>query len=311
MEQKQELINKIKGLLKSAELPKRLHKFGPKTYFLWQHVFALFIRAECRLSYRRASSLLRSLGYKVATKSTLQRYAYKLRLPFWRKVLLLTLKNCSGVVSIDGTGLEKTRASEHYIARIDRKVKLGKGYHLSIAVAQNSQIIGLRIRKRYSHDTKDVKYLHKRWSYKPTMVIMDKGYDAEWIHKYFSEHGIISIAPVRKNGRRGKFRKKLLRNFPREIYNKRNRVESVFHALKQKYGSSVSSIKINSARSEVYCRVILYNLFLLFLEVLGQTLIFTTLKIQYQSLRCSPAYFGFLGFADYCALTLFIAYNKA
>ena len=82
MKKKENMINKVKHLLKSAGAPVRLHRFGPKTYCLWQHVFALFIRAECRLSYRRTSNLLQGLGFNVASKSTLQRYAAKLDLPF-------------------------------------------------------------------------------------------------------------------------------------------------------------------------------------------------------------------------------------
>lgn len=115
MKRKESLINKVKDLLKRAKLPKRLHRFGPKTYFLWQHVFALFIKANCDLSFRRTTKLLRSLGFIVGTKSTLQRYANKLNLPFWQKILLKTINGFSKIVSVDATGLSKLVASEHYI----------------------------------------------------------------------------------------------------------------------------------------------------------------------------------------------------
>ena len=122
MKKEEQLINKVKHLLKKARAPVRIHRFGPKTYSLWQHVFALFIRAECRLSYRRTTSLLRKLGFVVASKSTLQHYAAKLDLPFWQKLLRATLKGYARIVSVDATGLSKTLASEHYIKRIDRKL---------------------------------------------------------------------------------------------------------------------------------------------------------------------------------------------
>jgi len=266
------LIKKVKLLLKKTKAPKYLHRFGPKTYCLWQHVLALFVKAECKLSYRRVNKLLRSLGFLIASKSTLQRYAAKLSLPFWQRMLKLTIKGFSEFVSIDATGLENSCASQHYIKRIDRKTMFGKGFHFSIAVAENSQILSLRLRKRYCHDTKDVKYLFKKLPYKPSTIIMDKGYDAEWIHKYFSTQSVRSIAPTRKNCRKGFHRKKLKKNFPQETYNKRNRVESIFHAYKQKYGSSVSSKNIASARSEVYCKAILHNIFQKMLRLSGQTL---------------------------------------
>ena len=252
-------------------MPVRLHRFGPKTYKLWQHIFALFIKASCKLSYRRTTALLRSLGFLVATKSTLQRYAAKLSLPFWQKVLRQNISGCSKIISIDATGLSKTGASEHYIKRIDRELKLGKGYHFSIAVAENSQILGLRLRKTYCHDIKDVKYLIKRLPAIPEIVLLDKGYDAEWLHKFFALLGVRSIAPVRKGAVRGFHRLKLKKDFPKDLYHQRNRVESIFHAFKQKFGSSVSSRLIASARSEVYCKAILHNLFLRIMQLLGQT----------------------------------------
>lgn len=262
MNKKNELIQKVKHLLLKIGAPKRLHHFGPKIYELWQHVFALFVKAECQLSYRRTTKFLRKLGFSVATKSTLQRYSAKLLLPFWQKLFRETISRISNIVSIDGTGLERTKASEHYIRRIDAKRPFCKGYHLSLIVGQDSKILSLRLRKRYTHDIVDVKYLAKRLIKKPKIIVMDKAYDSEELHRYFAMQNIWSIAPVKRNWRRGQLRKKLKDNFPQKIYNKRNMVESIFHSFKQKFGSSVSSKKISPARTEIYCRAILHNLFL-------------------------------------------------
>jgi len=114
--------------------------------------------------------------------------------------------------------------------------------------------------------------LYKQLTHKPNTILLDRGYDAEWIHKYFAQQQVQSIAPVRKNIRRGFYRLALKRNFPKELYAQRNRVESIFHAFKTKYGSSVSSRHIASARSEVYCKAILHNIFLRIFRLLGQTL---------------------------------------
>ena len=274
MKNKTELIQKVKHLLHKIKAPKRLHRFGPKLYELWQHVFALFVKAECQFSYRRTTLFLRNLGFKVATKSTLQRYSKKLLLPFWQKLFSQTIGKVSKIISADGTGLERTKASEHYIRRIDAKRPFCKGYHLSIIVGENSKILSLRIRQKYCHDMKDIRYLAKRLSCKPKIILMDKGYDSEELHRYFASQNIWSIAPVKKNWARGQLRKKLKDNFPQKLYNKRSRVESVFHAFKQKYGNHINSKKITSARSEIYCKAILYNLFLMIIQVLGQTLNF-------------------------------------
>ncbi|MFC1800821.1 transposase [Nanoarchaeota archaeon] len=271
MRKQNELINKVKHLLKKCNAPRHLHHFGPKLYQLWQHVFALFIKAECQFSYRRTTTFLRNLGFEVATKSTLQRYAAKLKIGFWQEMFYQTISKVSGVVCLDGTGLSRTKASEHYVHRIDAKRPFCKGYHLSILVGEDSKILNFRIRQKYCHDIKDVKYLFKNLPNKPKIVLMDKGYDSEKLHRYFKLQNIWSIAPVRKNCVKGQLRKKLRDDFPQKLYNKRNRVESVFHALNQKYGNCVNSQKIVPARSEIYCRVILYNLFLRIIQFLGQT----------------------------------------
>jgi len=274
MSKQNKLINKVKHLLRKCEMPRFLHRFGPKMYELWQHVFALFVKAECQFSYRRTTRFLRDLGFEVATKSTLQRYSSKLLLPFWQKMFRQTVSRVSKIISLDGTGLEKTKASEHYIHRIDAKRPFGKGYHLSIIVGEKSKILSLRIRQRYCHDIKDVKYLTRRLSNKPKIILMDKGYDSENLHKYFAMQNIWSIAPVKKNWAKGQLRKKLKDNFPKKLYNKRSRVESIFHALKHKFGSSVNSKLITCARTEMYCRAILHNIFLRVIQVLGQTRFF-------------------------------------
>ena len=271
MNRKNKLINKVKYLLRKIEAPRFLHHFGPKTYELWQHIFALFVKCECQLSYRRVSRLLRDLGFKVATKSTLQRYAAKLCLPFWQKMFEITISKTSNLVCMDGTGLEKTKASQHYIKRIDGKKPFSKAFQFGIIVGENSKILSLRIRKKYTHDITDAKYLVKRLTYKPKIILMDKGYDSEKLHRYFAEQNIWSVAPVKKNWAKRHLRKKLTNNFPKKLYNKRNKVESIFHAFKQKFGSNINSKNIRPARSEVFCKAILYNLFLRICYHLGQT----------------------------------------
>tara|TARA_B100000315_G_scaffold179028_1_gene167730 strand:- start:59 stop:466 length:408 start_codon:yes stop_codon:yes gene_type:complete len=101
---------------------------------------------------------------------------------------------------------------------------------------------------------------------------MDKGYDAEWLHQFFASLKVRSIAPVRKGARRGRYRKKLRDNFPEKLYHKRSIVESVIHALKQRFGGHIGSKYMCSARTEMYVRAILYNMSMLLRRLLGQSL---------------------------------------
>ena len=72
-------------------------------------------------------------------------------------------------VSMDGTGLERTKASEYYIEHIDAKRPFRKEYHLSIIVGQDSNTLSLRLRKEYTYNIVDVKYLTKRLIKRPIM----------------------------------------------------------------------------------------------------------------------------------------------
>ena len=287
MKEENKLVNKVKRLLRKAEMPRFLHHFGPKMYELWQHVFALFFKTECRLSYRRTETLLKNLGFIVATKSTIQRYAAKLDLPFWQILLNKTTSSVLSLAAIDGTCLERTNASWHYIKRINgRPPRLG--YKLSI-LSTRKKIICIRLRAKPAHDIKDVKYILSKAKLKPKTLLMDKGYDAEWLHKYCHRNGINSIAPVRKGFSRGFHRKRLFAKFPQKLYNKRSSiVESMFHALKQKFGATISSKHIGPARTEVYCRAILHNVFLIILQDLGQRMNYhkNLPKVSYSALKC-------------------------
>lgn len=271
MERENKLIKKVKLLLKRAKAPRFLHWFGPKLYELWQHVFALFVKGSAQLSFRRTTQFLREFGFVVATKSTLQRYAAKLDLPFWQIIFQSTVGRVTKIGAIDGTGLERTSASWYYIKRIDDKKPMKQYFKLSILTGTNAKIFSLRVRSARAHDIKDVKYLFNQAKKCPSILLMDKGYDAEWLHRFFDDHHVKTIVPVRKKCGYGSFRKKLKKNFPQKLYHQRSIVESVFHALKTKYGSSVSSKKIKTARTEIYIRAILHNIFLHFINLLGHT----------------------------------------
>jgi len=269
MRDKVKLVHKVKELLRSAGAPRFLHRYGPRTYELWQHVFALFVKSYCRLSYVRTQQFLRQLGFDVATKSTLQRYAKKLSLPFWQTVLKLSIGKTSSIGAIDGTGIGRSYASSHYLRRIDQDLKIRRGFYLMMLVSSNHKILSLRLRSKRAAEIKDVAYLWKRNPQTLSVITMDKAYDAEWLHQFFHQQNVKSIIPVRKGGHRGYHRKKLIKNFPQQLYNTRNSSESVFHAIKQKFGNSINSRHIHSARTEIYCQAILHNLYATIKQLLG------------------------------------------
>ena len=107
---------------------------------------------------------------------------------------------------------------------------------------------------------------------------MDKGYDDNKIHSFLRDKGICSIIPVRKGCVRGLYRKEMRDYFDYGLYWQRNIVETLFSCIKRKYGTSVSSKNIRSQRSDLFCRMILYNIFYLLGFIFTQALKLTKFK---------------------------------
>jgi len=266
------LVNKVKRLLRRLGCPRWLHHFGPKTYEFWQHLAALLIRFFCRLSYRRVKQLLDLLGIICPTKSSLQRTSAKLDTKFWQRVLKIT-SGQPHLVAVDSTGLSRTNPSYHYLKRIDGKMpKIPVKLSVSLDT-RKKKFCAARIHVLPRHDIKDVKSLLEQNT--PKILVADKAYDANWLHKLCKEKGIISCIPKRNYGSKTlpklAARKRAAKNFKLRRYHRREMVESSFSSLKRKYGSSVSSKKARTIRSEVYGRLACHNLIFWFLGLSGQS----------------------------------------
>ena len=96
------------------------------------------------------------------------------------------------------------------------------------------------------------------------VFVADKQFDSKKNHDRAEKYGARFIAPIRNMKKQGikvrdYRRKKLAENFPREIYNKRSVIESIFSAIKRKFGSLVYSKRFKAQKNEVLFRVMAYN----------------------------------------------------
>src|SRR3989338_10421454 len=147
MKKEARLVNKIKRLLRKANIPMWLHHFGPKKYEFYQHTLALFAKEICKLSFRRASKLLNMLGINAPTYSALCKMRKRMPFWIWNKILQLTAEFDSNLVAVDSTGLSRTNPSWHYIKRIDREMPVKSYVKLSVFFdTRRKKFIALRIR---------------------------------------------------------------------------------------------------------------------------------------------------------------------
>ena len=270
MKEKNKLVNKVKRLIKRAGFPRWLHHFGPKKYEFWQHCLAYIVKQECKLGYRRVTKLLRELGYKIPCPSALCMSFNRISLEMWQMLLDATNGCKVYIAAMDGSGMSRPLPSPYYVKRIDKPYPVEVPLKTSILVdTRRKKILAVRLRAKRAHDIKDAKYLLKRTRQLPAKLVADKGYDAEWLHRYCDSIGIQAIIPMRNYGTkkiyRGKSYRKLAQKLlKKQTYYRREIVESVFSAIKRKFGASVSSVKFSAQRAEMYCRAITHNISFLF-----------------------------------------------
>ena len=253
------LVKKLSVLLKQLNQREYFHRLGPKKYTFLEHIFALLIKEVMNSSFRRISSLLNKLGIKVPTYSALCKSRKRIPIKLWQRLLLLTAGLSSGKVAIDGTGFSKTNPSFHYLKRINGANPKNYTKLSALLDMKTKKFLVMRIRTTPRHDIQDVKYLLKRIS-DVKVFCGDKGYCAEWLYEMCYWKGIQTFIPIKKNIRRGHFRKKQMKNWNQEEYNKRSNVESGFSAIKRKYGGLVRAKKIEGMRAEILCKGIAHNL---------------------------------------------------
>jgi hypothetical protein len=93
---------------------------------------------------------------------------------------------------------------------------------------------------------------------------MDKGYDAERLHRQIQEEiGADSVIPVRTwkgRVRSGIYRQEMYTDFDQERYRERNKVETAFSVLKRRFGEELKARKYWYQVKEIKSKVILHNL---------------------------------------------------
>ena len=193
--------------------------------------------------------------------TTLQKFRKRVPLAIWQTLLKCTANNSIAVAAIDGTSMQRHNPSMHYLKRIDREEKISVPIYLNIAIdVIRRKFLSIRHHATKSGEISDVPYLIKQSPKEIELVVLDKLYDSENLHRYFRERGTYSIIPVKKNWARGQLRKQLKDCFDYCLYWQRNLIESLFSALKRLFGNHLRGLTAKTQRAEIYMRLIAYNL---------------------------------------------------
>ncbi|MDE1767436.1 MAG: transposase, partial [Thaumarchaeota archaeon] len=199
--------------------------------------------------------------------TTLQKAAARLS----SVMLHLAIGRFIGIVSpgkifagADATGFEDGHAASYYTYRSSLTHSYTKLSAGSDMVTQ--LIISVVIRQDTGHEVRHFPTMLEEIVdlATPWIFVLDKGYDAEWVHQMIRQHRILSMIPVRKKsdaiGRtKGRYRKEMRRSFDGTLYHQRNKCETIFSVIKRKFGSEIRSYDNIMKERELLYRVLAYN----------------------------------------------------
>lgn len=193
--------------------------------------------------------------------TTLQKFRKRVSLSIWQILLKCTVTNTIAIGAIDGTSMQRHNPSTHYLKRIDREKNISVPIYLNVMIdVLKRKFVALRHHAKKNGEVRDVPYLVEQSPSEIELVIMDKLYDSEKLHRFFRERGTYSVAPVKKNWAKGQYRKQLRDCFDYCLYWQRNLIESLFSALKRLFGNHLRGLTARTQRAEIYMRLIAYNL---------------------------------------------------
>lgn len=262
------VINLLRKGFRKQGLPTYWHKNSPHIYQVWQHgVMLVFCRRYCDsytdfVEWLPNTKLPEYLGLKaIPDEGTLCKEEKRLR-PFLEEIatrLVLPLLPKRFVAGGDMTGLQTKRSSSYYIKKILGRYSR-RGFARLELLVWKIFILGWELRLLKKDELAMLKSLWKKVKKKPTTLVYDKKGDCEEFHEWLEEQGIRSIAPVRKGAKRGRIRRKLLKNFPQKTYNKRNRNENVIFVFKNKFGDALKAYTLKGRRAEIATKIVAHNL---------------------------------------------------
>ena len=251
------LVNKI---------PRYSSKFSNKIYDNRQKLSILIVRQKLGMNYREivnffeANPLARAMLNleKVPNFTTLVKFHKRLR-PEILNSLLCGKK--SNIIAIDSSGFETTHTSYHYtkVCRFQEKRKYRRYLKLTIAIDTNTQfIMSQKIRMGPRNDNIDFVSVLK--NLKCDYVVADRGYDSRK-NRYFVLREMRAYPQIPRRITSGATFEKIGKKveFYKEIYHQRSKVETVFSAIKRKYGNYILSRSFESQKKELIFRLLAYN----------------------------------------------------
>ncbi len=256
----------------------RPHNFvrGCKLFNNYQRVAIIVLYIQSGKSLRRFVSNLDGVltAWKhwlqlkhIPGKSTLHDWLKSFSVSFIRDLIRFSLENSNPeLVAIDGSGIDADHKTTYYKHRIRFEPK-SPWHKLDIIcdVQGSKQIIDFSFLVKNQHDSKVANKLFKRLKVRKSVLVADKGYFSFDHLENLKEKDIDLIFPPKNYGKTKhnivkhcKIKQKYHKN--KELYNKRNNVESVFSSLKRVQGLNIRSRTHFMKKREIAWNILWYNI---------------------------------------------------
>ena len=159
-----------------------------------------------------------------------------LKMAVWRALLRLSTTGCDtgSVQAIDATGFDRHRASQHYATRTGYTYQAVKT--TALVDCDTGPILDIHCSMTHPHDTQIGEQVLKRNLDRLDTLVADKGYDSAKLREYLRDNG---VRPVIKHREFTSLDAAHNARIDDDIYHQRPVVESVFHAIKQRFGATL------------------------------------------------------------------------
>jgi hypothetical protein len=258
------LIDRVKSIVRASRVPRSFSKKNNNVFSNEKHIIITVLMQLEKKHYRDMPSFLRLLQKEIVLRripcfSTINKFVLRVK-PLWLEQLIARIvkseQTC--LVAIDGTGFSLNFRSPYFSAvagEINQYLQC-----VAAASIKPRLIAAVRLRRKKRNENIDVPYLMEQSAkqLKIDYFLGDKGFDSEKHHERAEKYNAKFIAPIKKMKKqgfkiRGHHRKALAVNFPREIYNQRAIIESIFSVINH-------SRRFKAQKNEILLRIIAYNI---------------------------------------------------
>ena len=265
------LIQRVKSGVRAARIPRSFSKKKNNVFSNEQHIVIQVLMQLEGKALRAMPDFLKLLKSELNLAraihfTTINKFALRIKQTWLEAIIAKMVKsNEASLVAIDGTGFSLNARSPYFCTIAGERNRF---IQTNVAVEVNRRLVlAIRLRRKKRHENKDVPYLMEVASKQLpiTAFLGDKAFDSEKNHELAHEHGTRLIVPLRRGDSipihrtKGFYRKQLKRDFPSETYHQRVIVESIFSAVKRRFGCSILAKKFHTQKNELMFRFMAYN----------------------------------------------------